>query len=106
MERWPQATGRAVHESYGMTETIEIVDLATGTELLPPGAPGEVRIRGPHMMTGYHGNLPETAITLRDGYIYIGHLDPDGVPFITDRNRNMVFVKGFNVYPRQVEEVL
>ena len=100
MERWRQATGRAVHEGYGMTETIEIVDLATGTELLPPGAPGEVRIRGPHMMTGYHGNLPETATTLRDGYIYtgdIGHLDPDGFLFITDRNKNMVFVKGFHV---------
>ncbi len=134
MERWRRVTGRAVHEGYGMTEmapiaasndltglrpgsvgkavpgvTIEIVDLRTGTEIQPPGTPGEVRIRGAHMMTGYHGNPAETAATLRDGHIYtgdIGHLDPDGFLFITDRKKDVVFVKGFNVYPRQVEEVL
>jgi long-chain acyl-CoA synthetase len=60
-------------------------------------------------MTGYRNQPEETAQTIRDGFIYtgdIGYLDEDGFVFITDRKKDVVFVKGFNVFPREVEEVI
>lgn len=133
-ERWRRATGLEVHEGYGMTEMapisgttarsglrpgsvgpaipcneIQIVDLETGRRVLPAGERGEVRVRGPHMMTGYRNRPQETTDVLRDGFIYtgdIGHLDEDGFLFITDRKKDVVLVKGFNVFPREVEEVI
>jgi long-chain acyl-CoA synthetase len=133
-ERWRRATGREVHEGYGMTEMapisgttaltgvrpgsigkaipcneIQVVDLETGTRVLPPGERGEVRVRGPHMMAGYRGRPEETALTVRQGFIHtgdIGHLDADGFLFITDRRKDVVLVKGFNVFPREVEEAI
>jgi long-chain acyl-CoA synthetase len=134
LERWRRATGREIHEGYGMTEMapisgttalsgvrpgsvgkpmpcneVQIVDLETGARVLPPGERGEVRVRGPHMMTGYRNRPEETAQALRDGYIHtgdIGHLDADGFLFVTDRKKDVVLVKGFNVFPREVEEVI
>jgi long-chain acyl-CoA synthetase len=88
---------------------VQVVDLETGTRVLRPGERGEVRVRGPHMMTGYRNRPEETARAIRDGYIYtgdIGHLDEDGFLFITDRKKDVVFVKGFNVFPREVEEAV
>jgi len=133
-ERWHAATGVPIHEGYGMTEmapisgmtaqmgvrpgsvgkpmpcnAIEIVDIETGTQLLPPGGKGEVRVRGPHMMTGYRGRPEETALIIRDGWLHtgdIGHLDADGFLFITGRKKDVVLVNGFNVFPREVEEAL
>ena len=61
------------------------------------------------MMTGYRNQPEETAQTIRDGFIYtgdIGNLDEDGFVFITDRKKDVVFIKGFKVFPREVEEVL
>ena len=134
LQRWHDATGRDIHEGYGMTELapisgttelsgvragsvgrampcneIQVVDLETGTRVLAQGERGEIRVRGPHMMSGYRNRPEETAATIRDGFIYtgdIGHLDADGFLFITDRKKDMVLVKGFNVFPREVEEVL
>ena len=134
LERWRRTIGREIHEGYGMTEMapisgtteltgvrpgsvgkpmpcneVQIVDLETGARVLPPGERGEVRVRGPHMMAGYRNRPEETAHILRDGYIYtgdIGHLDADGFLFITDRKKDVVLVKGFNVFPREVEEVV
>lgn len=134
LDRWRRVTGCEIHEGYGMTEmapisgttdlsgvrpgsvgpaipcnTIQIVDVETGTQILPPGERGEVRVRGPHMMAGYRDRPEETAQTLRDGFIHtgdIGHLDADGFLFITDRKKDVVFVKGFNVFPREIEEVI
>jgi long-chain acyl-CoA synthetase len=77
--------------------------------VLPAGERGEVRVRGPHMMTGYRNRPEETAQTIRNGFIYtgdIGYLDEDGFVFLTDRKKDVVFVKGFNVFPREVEEVI
>ncbi len=133
-ERWHRATGLRIHEGYGMTEMapiagntpltgirpgsvgkpmpcaeVEVVDLDTGTRPLPPGERGEIRLRGPHMMAGYRNRPAETAAALRDGFIMtgdIGHFDADGFLFITDRRKDVVLVKGFNVFPREVEEVL
>jgi long-chain acyl-CoA synthetase len=85
------------------------VDIDTGRRVLPPGEIGELRVRGPHMMTGYRNRPEETAQTIRDGFIYtgdIGYLDADGHVFITDRKKDVVFVKGFNVFPREVEDVI
>jgi len=134
LQRWRRATGREVHEGYGMTEIapisgttdltgvrpasvgkaipcndVQVVDLETGTRVLPPGERGEVRVRGPHMMQGYRNRPEETAQTIRGGFIHtgdIGHLDADGFLFITDRKKDVVLVKGFNVFPREVEEAL
>jgi long-chain acyl-CoA synthetase len=134
MERWRRATGLEIYEGYGMSEMapitgtsaltgvrpgsvgkpvpgndVQIVDLETGLGVLPPGEKGELRVRGPHMMTGYRNRPEETAQTIRDGFIYtgdIGHFDEDGFVFITDRKKDVVFVKGFNVFPREVEEVI
>src|SRR5260370_21451421 len=134
MERWRRATGLEIYEGYGMSEIApisgttaltgvrpgsvgkpvpptdaEIMDLETGLRVLSPGEKGELRVRGPHMMTGYSNRPEETSQTIRYGFIYtgdVGHLDADGFVFITDRKRGGVFVKGFNVFPREVDEVL
>lgn len=133
-QRWQEATGLPITEGYGMTEiapiavntesdgmkpgaagkavpdtVIEIVDIQTGTQRLPLGVSGEIRVKGPHMMTGYTGNPEETAIAMRGGYIYtgdIGMLDEEGFLTISDRKKDVIFVKGFNVFPREVEETL
>jgi long-chain acyl-CoA synthetase len=134
MERWRRATGLEIYEAYGMSEMapisgttavsgvrpgsvgkpvpgadVQVVDLQTGLRVLAPGQKGEIRVRGPHMMTGYRKQPEETAQTIRDGFIYtgdIGYLDEDGFLFITDRKKDVVFVKGFNVFPREVEEAI
>ena len=134
MERWRHATGLEIYEGYGMSEMapisaataqsgvrpgsvgkpipgsdVQVVDLETGLRVLPPGEKGELRVRGPHMMTGYRNRPEETAQTIRDGFIYtgdIGHVDEDGFVFITDRKKDVVFVTGFNVFPREVEELI
>jgi long-chain acyl-CoA synthetase len=88
---------------------IEIVDLETGDRVLPIGERGEVRVRGPQVMRGYRKRPDETRATLRDGWIYtgdIGYVDDDGYLFLVDRKKDMVIVGGYNVYPREVDEVL
>jgi long-chain acyl-CoA synthetase len=135
LRRWRDAVGAPVYEGYGQTEAgpvlsfnpaggivksgsvgipvpgteIQIVDVDTGTRVLPPGELGEIRARGSQIMQGYR-NLPEeTAQALRDGWLYtgdIGEIDADGYLFIRDRKKDMLIVGGYNVYPREVEEVL
>lgn len=86
-----------------------MVDIDTGATVLPAGETGEIRIRGPQLMSGYRGRPEATGAAWRDGWLYttdIGHLDGDGYLFISDRKKDMVIVSGFNVYPRAVEEVL
>ena len=103
-ERRLLSVGNPVPETW-----CEIVDLETGETVLPLGETGEVRVRGPQMMRGYVNNPEETAIALRHGYMYsgdIGYADEDGFIFLVDRKKDMVLVGGFNVYPREVDEVL
>ncbi|WCN39333.1 long-chain-fatty-acid--CoA ligase [Aneurinibacillus uraniidurans] len=87
--------------------TNKVVD-AEGREL-ERGEVGELIVRGPNVMVGYL-NLPEdTAVALRDGWLYTGdmaYMDEDGYVFIVDRKKDMILVGGYNVYPREVEEVL
>jgi long-chain acyl-CoA synthetase len=60
-------------------------------------------------MTGYHNKPGETALALREGFMYtgdIGYVDADGFLYLVDRKKDMIIVGGFNVYPREVDEVL
>ncbi len=131
---WLERTGCPLLEGWGMSEgapfclnpysgrrkmlsvgnpvpdtTIEVVDLEEGTRVLPIGEAGEVRVRGPQVMIGYHNNPEETRLALRDGWMHtgdIGYVDEDGFLFLVDRKKDMVIVGGYNVYPREIDEVL
>lgn len=74
-----------------------------------PAAVGEIAIRGHNVMKGYHGRPEATAEVLRDGWFRTGDLarrDRDGFYFIVDRSKDVVIRGGYNVYPRELEEVL
>jgi long-chain acyl-CoA synthetase len=87
---------------------IEIVDAED--HILPAGEVGEVRIRGHNVMKGYYGKPAETAAAIREnGWFYTGDLgtmDQDGYLSIVDRLKDMIIRGGFNIYPREVEEVI
>jgi len=88
---------------------IKLVDLETGTESVPAGELGELCIRGPQAMKGYWNRPDETARTIRDGWLYTGdiaRMDEDGFTYIVDRAKDMIVASGYNIYPREVEEVL
>jgi long-chain acyl-CoA synthetase len=86
-----------------------VVDLETGTTVLPPDTPGELAVRGPQVMLGYFGHPEETAMVLKDGWFRTGdvaRIDADGYAYILDRKKDMINVGGMKVYPREVEELL
>lgn len=86
-----------------------IVDLETGTRELLPGEIGELVIQGPQVMKGYWDKPEETAKTLRNGWLYTGdiaRMDEEGYFYIVDRKKDMILASGFNIYPRDIEEVL
>ncbi len=86
-----------------------IVDVETGEKDVPAGQPGELVIRGPQVMKGYFNKSEETEMALRDGWLYTGDIavmDEDGYFFIVDRKKDMIIAGGFNIYPREVDEVL
>ena len=85
-----------------------IIDLITG-EPLPPDEVGELVIRGPQIMRGYWKMPEETAQILQDGWLHTGDLasmDEDGFFTIVDRKKDLILTGAYNVYPRDVEEVL
>ena len=134
--RFQEATGAAILEGYGLTEAspithinplgkqgqransigmpvpgtdARIVDMEGGSLTLPPGKMGELVVQGPQVMHGYWRRPDETASALRNGWLYTGDLasmDEDGYFYILDRKKDMVLVGGYNVYPREVDEVL
>ncbi|SFA48399.1 long-chain acyl-CoA synthetase [Parageobacillus thermantarcticus] len=135
MKEFEQKTGATVLEGYGLSEAspvthcnppfaerkpgtvgigmpmteYKIVDVATGTEELKPGEVGELIIRGPQVMKGYWNMPEETAVALRDGWLYTGDLatvDEEGYVTIVDRKKDMIIASGYNIYPREIEEVL
>ncbi|OEB99842.1 long-chain fatty acid--CoA ligase [Lysinibacillus sphaericus] len=76
---------------------------------VPVGEVGELVVRGPNVMKGYYKMPEETAMAIRDGWLYTGDLakvDDEGYFYIVDRKKDMIIVGGYNVYPREVEEVL
>ncbi len=88
---------------------IRLVDLETGTEDVPLGEPGELIAKAPQIMSGYWRNQEETDNTIRDGWLYTGDIatmDEDGFVTIVDRKKDMIICSGFNVYPRDIDEVL
>ena len=129
------ATGAVIVEGFGLTETtpvthvnpfaggarkvgsigvpisdtlVRVVDLETGLTDLPVGEAGEVVIKGPQVMKGYLNKPEETANMIRDGWCYtgdIGKMDEDGYFYIVDRKKDMIISGGFNIYPRDIDEV-
>jgi len=132
VNRFESHFGTPVLEGYGMTEACMGVSFNAppaarrgaagrpmwGVEVeihdpedrpLPPGSSGEVCVRGHNLMLGYYNRPDETARTLRGGWLHtgdVGYLDPDGYLFIVGRLTDMIIRGGYNVYPREVEEVL
>jgi long-chain acyl-CoA synthetase len=86
---------------------VRILD-SSGAEV-PNGERGEVCIKGPQVMAGYHNRPDATAEVIRDGWLHtgdVGVLDEDGYLSIVDRMKDMLLYKGYNVYPRELEEIL
>jgi long-chain acyl-CoA synthetase len=128
-------TGSQICEGYGLSETspvattnpyggktkvgsiglpmsdtdFRIVDLVDGNKDLPLGEAGEILIKGPQVTNGYYKMPEETANTLKDGWLYtgdIGKMDEEGYFYIVDRKKDMVIAGGYNIYPREIDEVL
>jgi len=92
-----------------MDNEVRLVDLETGLHDVKPGDPGEILIKGPSIMQGYWNNPEETANQIRDGWLStgdIGQMDEEGYIYIVDRKKDMIIAGGFNIYPREVDEVL
>lgn len=87
----------------------KIVDVETGEQELPIGEIGELCLRGPQVMEGYLNMPEETAQSIRNSWFFTGDIaraDDEGYVFIVDRKKDMVIAGGFNIYPRDIEEVL
>lgn len=88
---------------------IRIVDLVDGKTEVPRGRPGEMLLKGPSVMKEYWNNPQETAEQLVDGWLHTGDIvvqDEDGFLFIVDRKKDMIIAGGFNIYPREIDEIL
>jgi long-chain acyl-CoA synthetase len=134
-QRFEALTGGNIVEGYAMTETmmatvitpvngtykpgstgvpvtdveIRIVDAETGQVEMPTGQVGEITMRCPQLMLGYYQHPTETANAIREGWLYtgdLGYMDEDGYLFIVDRKKDVIKPGGFQVWPRDVEEVI
>lgn len=86
-----------------------IVDLKDGIKKMPYGKPGELIVRGPQIMSGYWNKPEETELVLKDGWLYTGDIavqDKNGYVTLIDRKKDLIISSGFNVYCREIEEVL
>ncbi len=136
INKFENKTGSVIVEGFGLTESspvthvnpfrgrrkvgsigvplpdteCRIVDLEDSTKEMPAGEAGELLIRGPQIMKGYLNKPEETAKTLtKDGFLCTGDvakMDEDGYFFIVDRIKDMIISGGYNVYPRDIDEVL
>jgi long-chain acyl-CoA synthetase len=133
VEPFEKQFGGRLLEGYGLTEAAPVVSahrysgerrLGTVGQPIPgvtvrilddedrevsAGALGEVCVRGDNVMLGYYRMPEETARTLRNGWLHtgdVGRLDPDGFLYIVERKKDLIIRGGFNIYPREVEEVL
>lgn len=134
-DRFENLTGCRILEGYGLTEAgpvthlnpyyqgrppgsmglpfpstgAKIVDAETGLQDLPPEEVGELVVQGPQVMRGYWQRPEESALVLRDGWLFTGDLakmDENGYFYIIDRKKDLIIDGGFKIYPREVEEVL
>ncbi len=88
---------------------IRIVDIETGEKSLDLNEEGELCFKGPQCMQGYYNRPQETSEVIRNGWLHtgdIGFMDEDGFGTIVDRKKDMLLYKGYNVYPRELEELL
>jgi long-chain acyl-CoA synthetase len=133
--RFEELTGAVLVEGYGLSEAspithvnplggvrragrigvpvpdtvAKIVDGGTGASELAPGAVGEMVVKGPQVMRGYWNKPEETAAVLREGWLFTGDLavmDEDGFFTVVDRKKDLIIAGGFNIYPREVEDVI
>lgn len=133
-DKFEAVTGGKLVEGYGLTESspvthcnpiwgrrkngsigvpwpnteAKIVDPETWKEM-PIGTPGELVVRGPQVMKGYWNRPEDTASALKDGWLMTGDIasmDEEGYFYIVDRKKNIIIAGGFNIYPREIEEVL
>ncbi|MBU5466561.1 long-chain-fatty-acid--CoA ligase [Virgibacillus sp. MSJ-26] len=133
-QNFEKVTGGKLVEGYGLTESSPVTHanfvwgkrvngsigvpwpdtdskiLKIGTEEEAElGEVGEIVVKGPQVMKGYWNNEEETANTLRDGWLYtgdLGYMDEKGYFYIVDRSKDMIIAGGYNIYPREVEEIL
>ncbi len=85
-----------------------ILDLDDGTTILPPGETGELLVKGPQVMKGYWNRPEATAETITDGWLHTGDIatmDDEGYFYIVDRKKDMIISGGYNIYPRDLEEI-
>ena len=88
---------------------VRLVSIEDGGTEVRRGEPGEIIMKGPLIMQGYWNNPQETAGQLKDGWLYTGDIavqDEDDYFFIVDRKKDMIIAGGFNIYPREIDEVL
>ncbi len=134
-DRFESLTGGRICEGYGLSEAptathcnpvrnenrigsiglplpdvdARIVSLEDGTKEMPVGEPGELVIRSPQVMMGYHNMPGETANSLRNGWLYTGdiaRMDAEGYFYIVDRKKELIKPGGMEVWPREVEEAI
>lgn len=134
-EKFEALTGGVVFEGYGLSEAptathcnplqgenrtgsiglplpgvdARIVDLDDGVTVLQPGEVGELIVKGPQVFKGYHNMPTESENALRDGWLYTGdiaRMDEDGYFYIVDRKKELIKPGGYQVWPREVEEVI
>ncbi|MEV0127825.1 long-chain fatty acid--CoA ligase [Dactylosporangium sp. NPDC050688] len=101
--------GTVGHPVWGVEVEIARAELDDRVELLAPGELGEIVVRGHNVFAGYLGRPEDTALAVVDGWFRTGDLgtrDADGFVTIVDRKKDLIIRGGFNVYPREVEEVL
>lgn len=92
-----------------LSNNIELKIVDDRDSALGPEKIGELLVRGPNVMQGYHKQEGATAEVLKDGWLYTGDMakfDEDGYVYIVGRKKEMINVRGLNVYPREIEEVL
>jgi long-chain acyl-CoA synthetase len=135
LERFEKITGAKIIEAFGLSEAspathinpfkgkrmvgtvgiplpdtdARIVDLESGEKEVPAGEPGELIVKGPQVMKGYWNRIDETKLTLIDDWLFTGDIakmDENGYFSIVDRKKEMIISGGYNVYPREIEEVL
>lgn len=133
-EQFERVTGGRLVEGYGLTESSPVTHsnfvwtnrvngsigvpwpdtdskiFHTGTmEEAPVGEVGEIAVKGPQIMKGYWNNQEETDNVLKDGWLFtgdLGYMDEKGYFYIVDRKKDMIIAGGYNIYPREIEEVL
>jgi len=134
-EKFESLTGGVVFEGYGLSEAptathcnpllgenrtgsiglplpdvdVRIVSLDDEVTVLPVGEIGELVVKGPQVFKGYHNMPTETQNALRDGWLYTGdiaRMDEDGYCYIVDRKKELIKPGGYQVWPREVEEVI